>query len=108
MGKPMYTNNYQVELSSYRITIDNFDAALIHILAERLRCTHKVGELKAARKLSETDTSRGAQQLNRLKKIVQDGGLDENFVEGFMHYIIDEVVRRHAELKASLHPHRNT
>ena len=30
-----------------RSAIDNFDAALIHILAERFRCTERVGHIKA-------------------------------------------------------------
>ncbi|ARJ43996.1 chorismate mutase [Pantoea alhagi] len=96
----MYINDYQAQLSSYRLTIDNLDAALIYILAERFRCTHKVGELKAAHNLPETDKNREAMQLTRLKEIAQSASLDVNFVEGFMRYIIDEVVRRHGELKA--------
>jgi len=32
------------ELARYRASIDNFDAALIHILAERFRKTQQVGE----------------------------------------------------------------
>lgn len=97
----MDPNNYQAQLSSYRLTIDNLDAALIHILAERFRCTYKVGELKAAHNLPETDKSREALQLTRLKALAQSADLDVNFVEGFMRFIIDEVVRRHGELKAS-------
>ena len=31
------------ELVQLRATIDNIDAALVHILAERFRCTEKVG-----------------------------------------------------------------
>ena len=39
-------------------------------------------------------------QLTRLKEIAQSSGLDVNFVEGLMRYIIDEVIRRHEKLKA--------
>lgn len=97
----MYTHDYQAALASYRLTIDNLDAALIHILAERFRCTHKVGELKAAHNLPETDTGREALQLTRLKEIAQCAGLETTFVEAFMRHIIDEVVRRHRDVKAS-------
>jgi len=95
-------NNYdsQAALLSYRQTIDNLDAALIYILAERFRCTHNVGELKAAYNLPESDKNREAVQLTRLKEIAQSSGLDVNFVEGLMRYIIDEVIRRHEKLKA--------
>ncbi|MDQ0018172.1 MULTISPECIES: chorismate mutase [Pantoea] len=97
----MCSHDHQAELFSYRLTIDNLDAALIHILAERFRCTHKVGELKAAHHLPGTDTGRETLQFTRFREIGQSAGLDANFVEGFMRTIIDEVVRRHGEVKAS-------
>ena len=37
------------ELARLRSSIDNIDAALVHLLAERFKCTQQVGELKAAR-----------------------------------------------------------
>ena len=39
------------ELKNYRASIDNLDAALIHILAERFRITKAVGTYKAEMKL---------------------------------------------------------
>ena len=35
------------ELLSIRQSIDNIDAALVHLLAERFKCTQRVGHLKA-------------------------------------------------------------
>ncbi|MFY9916192.1 MAG: chorismate mutase, partial [Nocardioidaceae bacterium] len=35
------------ELTRLRESIDNLDAALVHVLAERFRCTQAVGLLKA-------------------------------------------------------------
>lgn len=35
------------QLLALRASIDNIDAALVHILAERFRCTEIVGVLKA-------------------------------------------------------------
>ena len=43
------------ELVQLRATIDNIDAALVHILAERFRCTEKVGHLKARLDLPPAD-----------------------------------------------------
>ena len=37
----------EATLLALRGSIDNIDAALIHMLAERFRCTQQVGELKA-------------------------------------------------------------
>ena len=43
------------QLADYRRTIDNIDAALVHVLAERFRCTQKVGVLKAELGLPKTN-----------------------------------------------------
>lgn len=96
----MSTDDYQAVLLSHRQTIDNLDAALIYILAERFRCTHKVGELKAVHNMPESDKNREAVQLTRLKEIAKRSGLDVDFMEEVMRKIIDEVVRRHEKLKA--------
>ena len=46
------------ELASYRQSIDNIDAALVHMLAERFRCTKAVGVLKAKHQLPPADPAR--------------------------------------------------
>ena len=47
----MIDPNVKAQLASYRQSIDNIDAALVHMLAERFRCTKEVGVLKAKYKL---------------------------------------------------------
>ena len=37
------------ELKALRASIDNIDAALVHMLAERFKCTQKVGVLRKFR-----------------------------------------------------------
>ncbi|MFH1794342.1 MAG: chorismate mutase, partial [Pseudomonadota bacterium] len=49
-------------LASYRASIDNIDAALIHMLAERFRCTQAVGVLKATHGLPAADPAREQEQ----------------------------------------------
>ena len=46
------------ELAEARATIDNIDAALVHILAERFRCTQRVGHIKARLDLPPADPDR--------------------------------------------------
>ncbi len=46
------------QLSGYRQSIDNIDAALVHMLAERFRCTKAVGVLKAKYDLPAADPAR--------------------------------------------------
>ena len=45
------------ELLRLRDSIDNIDAALIHLLAERFKCTQAVGEYKATHDLPPADPS---------------------------------------------------
>ena len=45
------------ELLRLRDSIDNIDAALIHLLAERFKCTQAVGEFKATHDLPAADPS---------------------------------------------------
>ena len=59
------------ELAEARATIDNIDAALVHILAERFRCTQAASS-----------------------------GLDPDFAEKFLGFMVREVIRHHEDIKA--------
>jgi len=50
----------QEQLLRLRASIDNIDAALIYMLAERFRCTQQVGELKATNAMPPSDPAREA------------------------------------------------
>ncbi|MFE5736584.1 chorismate mutase [Streptomyces celluloflavus] len=78
-----------------RGSIDNLDAALVHLLAERFKCTQQVGELKARHSLPPADPAREAAQIARLRTLAEDARLDPAFAEKFLNFIIDEVVRHH-------------
>ncbi|WP_082012085.1 MULTISPECIES: chorismate mutase [unclassified Rhizobium] len=94
----MESNNVSEQLSSYRQTIDNIDAALVNMLAERFRCTDNVGILKAEHALPAADKDREKQQLFRLKILATEAGLDQVLVQEIMQFIIDKVVQRHIEI----------
>jgi chorismate mutase len=83
------------ELKRLRNSIDNIDAALIHILAERFKCTKQVGVLKARHSLPPTDLARERQQIERLRQLAEDAHLDPAFAEKFLAFIIEEVIRHH-------------
>lgn len=87
------------ELARLRESIDNFDAALIHLLAERFRCTQRVGELKA-RKGIPSDPDREARQVARLRKLAVEAKLDPDFAEKFLAFVVKEVIRHHQSIKA--------
>lgn len=83
------------ELARLRASIDNIDAALIHILAERFKCTQAVGVYKAQHGLPPADPSREAQQIARLRTLAQTARLDPDFAEKFLNFIVSEVIRHH-------------
>ncbi|MCV0383822.1 MAG: chorismate mutase [Erythrobacter sp.] len=82
-------------LATYRKSIDNIDAALVHILAERFRITKAVGEYKARQTLPPADPGREREQISRLRRLAEDAELDPSFSEKFLRFIIDEVIRHH-------------
>ena len=87
-------------LAGFRRSIDNFDAALVHILAERFRTTQAVGRYKAENALPASDPGREERQIARLRKLAEDADLDPEFTEKFLRFIIDEVIRHHRQANA--------
>ena len=60
------------ELAELRHSIDNIDTAVLHLLAERFKCTRKVGELKARLDLPPADPAREAEQIARLRALIAE------------------------------------
>ncbi|WP_407049249.1 chorismate mutase [Methyloraptor flagellatus] len=87
------------ELARLRQSIDNIDAALICILAERFRCTRAVGELKAREGLPASDPGREAVQIARLRQLAADAKLDPDFAEKFLGFVVKEVIRHHEAIR---------
>ena len=87
-------------LAGFRASIDNIDAALIHILAERFRITKAVGTYKALIALPPSDPGREERQIARLRKLAAEAQLDPEFSEKFLRFIIDEVIRHHEQAAA--------
>jgi chorismate mutase len=83
------------ELARLRDSIDNIDAALVHLLAERFKFTKAVGEFKAAHGLPPADPAREAEQIARLRSLAKTAKLDPDFAEKFLTFIVQEVIRHH-------------
>lgn len=83
------------ELEKYRSSIDNIDAALILLLAERFKVTKAVGEYKASAGLPPADPEREEEQIARLRALAAEADLDPAFSEGFLRFVIAEVIRHH-------------
>lgn len=86
------------ELKLLRASIDNLDAALVHLLAERFKCTQKVGELKAAHDLPPADPAREAEQIKRLRRLAEEAQLEPQFAEKFLNFIVAEVIHHHERI----------
>ena len=59
-------------LAGFRKSIDNIDAALVHLLAERFKCTQAVGRLKATVGLPPSDPERERVQVARLRDLAAE------------------------------------
>ena len=86
------------ELARLRGSIDNIDAAIVHMLAERFKCTQEVGRLKAAYRLPPADPGREKEQIERLRLLAENARLDPAFAEKFLNFIIAEVIRHHERI----------
>jgi chorismate mutase len=88
-------------LAALRASIDNIDAALVHLLAERFKFTQAVGHLKADAGLPPADPAREAEQIARLRRLAAESGLDPVFAEKFLAFIVAEVIHHHEAIADS-------
>ncbi|MDR0433323.1 MAG: chorismate mutase [Bifidobacteriaceae bacterium] len=98
MSRPEIPPEVGARLAQLRGSIDNIDAALVHLLAERFKFTQDVGHLKADAGLPPADPNREAQQIARLRRLAAESGLDPVFAEKFLTFIVAEVIRHHEAL----------
>ncbi|MFF8274699.1 chorismate mutase [Streptomyces lateritius] len=94
----------QAELTRLRESIDNIDAAVVHMLAERFKCTQQVGVLKAKHQLPPADPAREARQIARLRQLAGSAKLDPAFAEKLLNFIIAEVIRHHETIADGTDP----
>ena len=87
----MTEQQHDDQLAEYRSSIDNIDAALVHLLAERFKVTKAVGRYKKE------------SQLARLRGLAEESGLDPAFTEKFLRFIVAEVIHHHQRIAEGEH-----
>lgn len=92
-------NDTKTKLEDYRDSIDNIDAALVFLLSERFKITHKVGLLKAKKNMPPTDKFREAQQVDRLRQLAKDAELDPEFIQKIHNLVVSEVKVNHEKVR---------
>jgi len=86
------------QMDEFRESIDNIDASLVFMLAERFKVTKKVGVFKKRHKLSPADPQRERNQIERLRTLAHNANLDPEFSEKFLQFIITEVIKHHEQI----------
>ena len=91
------------ELAGLRLSIDNIDAALVHMLAERFKFTQQVGRLKAASGMPPSDPERERMQIARLRALAEEAQLDPAFAEKWFNFVVAEVIHHHEQIATDDH-----
>lgn len=106
----MNTFDPQAELERLRASIDNIDAALVYMLAERFRCTQQVGQLKAENQMPASDPAREKKQIAKLRDLSEQANLDPEFAEKWFNFVVAEVIHHHTKIADETprpHPGKN-
>ncbi|UTW60502.1 MULTISPECIES: chorismate mutase [Kordiimonas] len=93
------TEEQKQQLREYRESIDNIDASLVFMLAERFKITKAVGFYKREHDLPPADPSREKLQVERLRDLAKSANLDPEFSEKFLNFIIREVIQHHERIR---------
>ena len=94
----MSDRTVQEQLAAIRLSIDNMDAAIVHMLAERFKFTQQVGRLKAANGMPPSDPERERTQIARLRALAVEAELDPAFAEKWFNFVVAEVIHHHEQL----------
>ena len=87
-----------LKIASLRQSIDNVDAAIVSLLAERFKYTSQVGVLKARAGFAPADYQREHAQIERLHRIADEAGLDQEIAEMYREFVVAEAKRRHKRI----------
>lgn len=94
----------RARLGELRVSIDNIDSALVHMLAERFRRTHEVGVLKAEHGMPALDAAREAEQVARLSALAERSGLDPDLMKKIFQMVVEKARMNHRAIAEERRP----
>jgi chorismate mutase len=86
------------QLLQLRAQIDVVDAQLVSLLGQRFGLTAQVGVLKKETGLEARDPERERLQIEKVRKLATDSGVDPDFVENLFQSLLKTVVQNHREI----------
>ncbi len=86
------------KISDLRFSIDDLDEKLIHLLAQRMELSSKIGDIKAEESLSILQPDRWRWILDRAKNMGYDLHLSEEFITAFFSVIHEESINRQVDV----------
>ncbi|MGS0741830.1 chorismate mutase [Glaciimonas sp. GG7] len=86
------------QLLELRAQIDLVDAQLVSLLGQRFGLTAQVGILKKETGLEARDADRERLQIEKVRKLATDSGVDPDFVENLFQSLLKTVVQNHREV----------
>ena len=90
--------NEAVQLDEMRAQIDRLDSSLIHLLAERMAVSSKIGAYKKAHNLTIVQARRYDEILKRNFEHGTSHGMTPQFIKAIFEAIHEESIRRQAEI----------
>jgi len=95
----MLNLNNPKTIKKLREQIDEIDKKLLKILSERFRVTQRVGEYKKRHKLPALDKKREKEIFQKRELLAKKLNLDPLLVKQIFTLIIENVKKRHREIK---------
>lgn len=89
------------DLSDWRKQLDEIDAGIIRLISQRFAITGKIGDHKAARDLPVRDEAREQQQMEHLRELAREQGVDAGLAGRIMQAIIDESAKQQASVRSN-------
>ena len=86
------------ELADLRVEIDALDTQRLEILSKRFDVTKKAGAYKAAHGIPVQDLAREQAQIERLRGLAAEHGLNPDFVAEMWTLLFRAVVTEHLEI----------